>query len=350
MIRGMEPRILYTKTDDGVRIAYFSIGEGPPIVFGSNAWGDAHFYKELHPHTRRMTDGLVELGWSVIRYDLRGMGSSDRVVSDMSADALMRDLEAVVRRLGLQRFALAGLHAGAATAIRYAARHQEVVSQLVLLNPFRSGAHRFGVDPVGRTLATVSTMAEDDWAYFSLIAGNLVTNFANPDHARALAATFQRSTSPRTHVAYMDSLKAMDLMPFLPLIGVPTLIVHDTGFPFGSFEDCQEVADALPNARIVVVPGDGAAEIAAIDTFLRAPRESSGATPNVGSSTGAACLTPREIEVLRLIARGRTNREMSDDLVLSERTVARHITNIYNKLGLRSKAEATAYAMHHNLA
>lgn len=347
---GVEPRILYAKTSDDVRIAFFSMGEGSPIVFGSNAWGDAHFYKELHPHTRRMTDGLVELGWRVIRYDLRGMGSSDRNVSDMSPDALMRDLEAVVGRLGLQRFALAGLHAGAATAIRYAARHQEHVSQLILLNPFRSGAHRFGLDPVGRSLATVSTMAEDDWAYFSLIAGNLVTNFANPDHARALAATFQRSTSPRILLAYMDTLKAMDMMPFLPLIRVPTLIVHDTGFPFGSFEDCQEVADAMPSARLVVIPGDGAAEIAAIDTFLRAPRGSSGATPNVASNTVAACLTPREIEVLRLIAGGRTNREMSEDLVLSERTVARHITNIYDKLGLRSKAEATAYAIRHNLA
>ncbi len=346
----MEPRILHAKTIDDVRIAYFSLGEGLPIVFGSNAWGDAHFYKELHPHTRRMTDGLVELGWRVIRYDLRGMGSSDRNVADLSADALVRDLEAVVDRIGLQRFALAGLHAGAATAIRYAARHQEHVSQLVLLNPFSSGAHRFGLDPAGRTLATVSEMAEDDWAYFSLIAGNLVTNFANPDHARALAATFQRSTSPSTHLAYMDTLKAMDLTPFLPLISVPTLIVHDTGFPFGSFEDCQEVADAMPNARLIVIPGDAAAEIAAIDTFLRTPRGSPGATPDVESRTGTAHLTPREIEVLRLIAGGRTNREMSEDLVLSERTVARHITNIYDKLGLRSKAEATAYAIHHNLA
>jgi DNA-binding CsgD family transcriptional regulator len=60
-------------------------------------------------------------------------------------------------------------------------------------------------------------------------------------------------------------------------------------------------------------------------------------------------LTAREGEVLRLIAAGRTNSEISDELVLSVRTVARHITNIYTKIGARSRTEATAYAIHRDL-
>jgi DNA-binding CsgD family transcriptional regulator len=60
-------------------------------------------------------------------------------------------------------------------------------------------------------------------------------------------------------------------------------------------------------------------------------------------------LTPREGEVLRLIAVGRTNREISDDLTLSVRTVARHITNIYVKIGARGKADATSYAHRNHL-
>ena len=60
-------------------------------------------------------------------------------------------------------------------------------------------------------------------------------------------------------------------------------------------------------------------------------------------------LTPREAEVLGLIAAGHTNREISDDLTLSVRTVARHITNIYAKIGARGKADATAYAIGHRL-
>ena len=60
-------------------------------------------------------------------------------------------------------------------------------------------------------------------------------------------------------------------------------------------------------------------------------------------------LTAREVEVLRLIAAGRTNFEISRELVLSLRTVARHITNIYGKIGARGKADATAYAIRHGL-
>ena len=60
-------------------------------------------------------------------------------------------------------------------------------------------------------------------------------------------------------------------------------------------------------------------------------------------------LTAREVEVLRLIAAGRTNFEISRELVLSQRTVARHITNMYGKIGARSKVDAASYAMRHNL-
>jgi DNA-binding CsgD family transcriptional regulator len=60
-------------------------------------------------------------------------------------------------------------------------------------------------------------------------------------------------------------------------------------------------------------------------------------------------LTAREVEVLRIIAEGRTNAEICSELLLSVRTVARHITNIYGKIGARGKSDATAYAIRHDL-
>jgi DNA-binding CsgD family transcriptional regulator len=60
-------------------------------------------------------------------------------------------------------------------------------------------------------------------------------------------------------------------------------------------------------------------------------------------------LTGREVEVLRLVASGRTNRAIAAELVLSEKTVARHVSNIFVKLGLSSRAAATAYAYEHHL-
>src|SRR5207245_11138083 len=62
-----------------------------------------------------------------------------------------------------------------------------------------------------------------------------------------------------------------------------------------------------------------------------------------------AGLTSREAEVLRLVARGQSNKEIAAELVLSVRTVERHITNLYSKIGARGKADATAYAFKHGL-
>ncbi len=62
-----------------------------------------------------------------------------------------------------------------------------------------------------------------------------------------------------------------------------------------------------------------------------------------------AGLTEREIEVLRLLAAGKSNREIADELVLSVRTVERHVTNLYGKIDARGRADATAYAFTHGL-
>lgn len=85
--------------------------------------------------------------------------------------------------------------------------------------------------------------------------------------------------------------------------------------------------------------------------------EDLGATPalarmdlsGVATPAAAGGLTPREAEVLRLVATGMTNRQVADTLVISDKTVARHVSNIFTKLGLSSRAAATAYAYEHDL-
>ena len=67
------------------------------------------------------------------------------------------------------------------------------------------------------------------------------------------------------------------------------------------------------------------------------------------TSQATGGLTGREVQVLRLVATGKTNRTIAEDLFISEKTVARHLSNIFTKLGLSSRAEATAYAYKHDL-
>jgi DNA-binding NarL/FixJ family response regulator len=78
-----------------------------------------------------------------------------------------------------------------------------------------------------------------------------------------------------------------------------------------------------------------------------------GATPDLAGFGAPAAsghgLSPRELEVLRLVAAGKTNREIASSLVISEHTVARHVQNIFAKLGISSRAAATAFAFEHHL-
>jgi len=160
------PPIQYATTSDGVRIAFTSLGCGPPLVFASNIFGQLNSYQVGWPACREVTDRLVALGWRVILYDVRGMGSSDRDVEDLSLEARVHDLEAVVSHLRLERFALGGVDIGAATAISFAVDNQEKLSALVLLSPWASGARHLKV-PRLRAAYSAEPMADDDPQLFA---------------------------------------------------------------------------------------------------------------------------------------------------------------------------------------
>src|SRR3990172_1622297 len=133
-----EPRIQYAKTSDGVSIAYAVFGEGSPLVYVTEGPG-VQFYSQFSL-ARHGTDELTSSGFQVVRYDGRGTGSSDRAARDFSLEARVRDLEAVVNRLDLERFAIVGHLGGGLAAVAYAARHSERVSHLVLRDPYASAA------------------------------------------------------------------------------------------------------------------------------------------------------------------------------------------------------------------
>ena len=135
----MEPRIHYVRTSDGVSIAYSVLGEGEPLVHMS-LLPLSHLQGEWEiPEQRRWYERLAQTR-TVIRYDARGTGLSERRLTDLSLDARMLDLEVVVKRLNLGRFAIfAPLHAGP-LAVAYAARNPERVSHLILWCTYASGS------------------------------------------------------------------------------------------------------------------------------------------------------------------------------------------------------------------
>jgi pimeloyl-ACP methyl ester carboxylesterase/DNA-binding CsgD family transcriptional regulator len=349
------PPLQYVKARDGVRIAFLRLGEGSPIVFASNIFGDVQMYRGGMPHVKHVTDGLADAGWSVVRYDVRGMGASDRIVDDLGLDARVGDIEAVVDRLGLERFALCGSDIGAATAVAYAVAHPEKVSRLLLLCPWASGKAMFAL-PDFKVVRGMSPAAEREWHVFTNSLADVVTGFDHPDLRKQLAEVMRAGTSAAGLFGYYDASEKIDVTSLLGEIRVPTLVIHDATFPFGSFELCRNVAAGISDSQLVVIEGrciTGGDQKQYLDIAKRflggGDHAAIARLPDRDAATGAP-LTPREAEVLRLIAQGRTNSEIASELGLSERTVARHITNLYAKIDVGSKAAATAYALKHGLA
>ncbi len=119
---------------------------------------------------------------------------------------------------------------------------------------------------------------------------------------------------------------AKNLTELLPQIAMPCLVIHEPGFPFGSFELCQQVASGIPNAQFVIVGGKSIAgsmhegHVTAIDQFLRSGSVTQSISVASGSSAGAPRfiapdgLTPREVEVLTRVAAGMTNKAIAAEL------------------------------------
>jgi class 3 adenylate cyclase/pimeloyl-ACP methyl ester carboxylesterase len=262
----MEPRIQYAKTNDGVNIAYAAFGEGPPIVFAGNAWGDIHMYSAGLLPVRRVTDGLVERGWRVVCYDGRGMGSSERDASDFSLEGRLCDLEAVIDAVGVDRFTLGGAIQGGAAAIAYSARHPERVPHLILINSFARGAGLYEALPAWRVSRDLRHIAEDQWEFFTLAMANALLAFSDSEVARRLAATFRSAMSPKAFLAYRDAAEEIDVTDLLGSISVPALVVHDTSTTLGDFSAlAQQLASHILGARFVVT--NDVASV--IDEFLR---------------------------------------------------------------------------------
>jgi pimeloyl-ACP methyl ester carboxylesterase/DNA-binding CsgD family transcriptional regulator len=344
----------YATSVDGVRVAYLSVGSGAPIVFASNIFGDATRYVDEFPHVRAVADRLAALGWRVVLFDHRGMGASDRKVADFSLDARVRDLAAVVGALKLERFALAALDIGAATAIAYAVANPAAVSHLVLLSPWASG-ERYLQLPALRAAYSAEGIGERE--LFGKILSGVGSGFRDPEFIERGTAAFLRASTPEALSAFNAANARIDIRHLLPRVTAPTLVTHEPAFPFGSFELCQEVAAGIPSAEFLIVTDNSIVgrvhdqNVGAIDRFVRTGTTTP-STPVAATAIGpraSAALTPRERQVLRHVAGGATNKVIAAALGVAVPTVERHLVNLYTKIGARGRADAIAYALRHDL-
>ena len=253
----MEQQIRFCTTSDGVRIAYATAGRGPPLVRVAGwfthlefEWGNPHwFWRSLEP---------LAGSYGTVRYDGRGIGLSDREVEDFSLMSKVRDLEAVVDALGLERFSLLGQSEGGATAIAYAVRHPQRVGRLILYGAF---ARRSDLETeTGRqTVEAAVTLMRTGWGQDSPASRQFFTALFMPDADTAAWQRFtelQRvSASAEKAVAFLTQLVQTDVTDLLPQVRVPTLVIHRRGDTAVLFDRGRELASLIPGARFLPLEG-----------------------------------------------------------------------------------------------
>jgi DNA-binding NarL/FixJ family response regulator len=182
------------------------------------------------------------------------------------------------------------------------------------------------------------------------------------DAAHKMAEMMREAVTPQTAIAFYTAMRDVDCSPLLADLSAPTLLIHPRQFPLISVELVQNLAASIPDARLLMVDGasmaptrcDLDAVCLAMQDFLaenegQAVLEDSTIRRVVSPAADAADLSAREVEVLGLLAQGCSNRDIAELLVLSVRTVERHVENIYAKIKVNGRAQATAYALRHNL-
>jgi pimeloyl-ACP methyl ester carboxylesterase len=247
-----QQQIRFCVAPDGVRLAWATSGHGPPLVKTAN-WLTHLDHDWNSPIWRHW---LTELSreHTVVRYDERGCGLSDPDAADLSFEAWLRDLGAVVDELGLERFPLFGISQGCAVAVAYAARHPERVSRLVLYGGFPLGRLRRGHADREEEEMILRMMplgwGRDNPAFRQFFARMFLPD-GTPEQMRWFSDLQRLTTTPQNAVRLRTTSAQIDVCDLAPRVRAPALVLHATGDAVVPFAQGRLLSTLLPDARFV---------------------------------------------------------------------------------------------------
>jgi pimeloyl-ACP methyl ester carboxylesterase/DNA-binding CsgD family transcriptional regulator len=287
-----------------------------------------------------------------VRYDERGCGLSDRAVVDVSLEARVADLETVIDATGFARVALLGISQGGPPAVAYAARHPERVSALVLYGTYARGRLERDPSPAERERADLMvTLIRMGWGRNDPALRRLFTTLFIPDATREQMEWFddlQRVTADaEMAVRIRQTRNHDDVTRAAAGVACPTLVMQGHGDALVPFAEGRLLATLIPGARFVPLESRNhilLADEPAWARFRSELRAFLGASATVAEAP-LPDLSDREREVLALVGEGCRNDEIAARLYISVRTVERHLSNIYVRLGVSGKAARAAAAV-----
>jgi pimeloyl-ACP methyl ester carboxylesterase/DNA-binding CsgD family transcriptional regulator len=347
----LRPDIRFCTAPDGVKLAVGSCGSGPPLVRAAT-WLTHVEHDAASPLTRHWCEELSR-SHHYIAYDGRGCGLSDRGPRDVSAEAWLSDLETVVDAMGLARFPLLGMSMGAPIAVAYAAKHPERVTRLLLFGGFhRAYFSSTNPDPRIREEADVLLKsARLGWgtgspALRQVFAAKIMGE-ATEAQRQAFDERQRVTSSPEMAERYLRAMFALDVKDIAPRVTCPALVFHCRGDQLILFDQGRKLATLIPGARFVPVESKNHLPFAnepAWHTFVSEARPFLAADGGGAAAPAKPALTTRQLEVLRAVARGLTDKDIASELSLSPRTVEMHVARVLAALQCANRAQAVGKA------
>src|SRR5438067_2800983 len=200
------PRISYARGADGVTLAFTAAGTGPPLIFVP--W--VPFSNLRMEWENPFRNGVLELlarRLTLIHYDGRGTGHSQRDVGDLSPEAMTADLAAVIERVGAAQVSLLAQYNACPHAIAYAARHPERAGRMAL---FGGSARGWNAMSARQTQALLS-LIEQDWDVFADTAAHQWLGWSAGETGRAMADAIRGAVTPHIARATLQAASATDV-------------------------------------------------------------------------------------------------------------------------------------------
>jgi pimeloyl-ACP methyl ester carboxylesterase/DNA-binding CsgD family transcriptional regulator len=349
------PRVVqhihYVRSSDGLKLAWADAGSGPMLVKAAN-WLTHLEYEWESPIWKHWME-FFSSNFRYIRHDERGCGMTDREVGDLSIERWVEDLESVIDAARPQeRFGLLGISQGSAACIAYAIKHPERVSRLVIYGGYARGPYQRDDPDRAQMYRAMIDLVRVGWGSNNPTFRQLFTSRFVPGATDEQLSWFNDlctiTTSGEIAAQLLTERAQINVMDLLERVRTPTLVMHARDDDVVPIAEGRIIAAGIPNAQFVELDSpnhvllrhepawsrfcDEFLQFFWIDAESRIKR------------SAFSDLTTREREILSHLAEGCGNALIADRLSISEKTVRNHVTKVFDKLGVSSRAQAIVFA------
>ena len=344
-------RIRYVRTTDGVQLAWADAGTGPVMIKAAN-WLTHLEYEWESPVWRHWIHFFSD-HFRFIRYDERGCGMTDLNVGDLSLERWVEDLETVIEAADLREpFALLGISQGGPICVAYAVKHPERVSHLILYGAYARGVFRRGDPDRESFYRAMIELVRLEWGSDNPTFRQVFTSRFIPGGTDEQLGWFndlcRKTLTPEIAAQLLESRGMLEVTELLGKVRTPTLVLHARGEVVAPIAEGHVLAAGIPGAQFVELDSKNHIMLESepawkrfcdeVLDFMQLKR------PTSDEDHAFDSLTSREREVLALMTEGLGNAQIGERLSISEKTVRNHVSNLFDKLGVWTRAQAIVFA------